>query len=160
MNDYLTLGFWLAWHSSYKLWIVCYLYIPLGGTRQLAAICIPIFTFVELWRQAFNMGLSCGTTHRAEGGRETGTLSVAGTCPLCGPNIAYVLFCTAGDRWWYHNVCPAGELLNILLVTMIANLVGSSTARGTLRTSLSATGRGRRRCTANRDVLLYAHSSA
>ena len=32
-----------------NLWIVCYLYIPLGGTRRLSATSIPIFTFAALW---------------------------------------------------------------------------------------------------------------
>jgi D-alanyl-lipoteichoic acid acyltransferase DltB (MBOAT superfamily) len=48
-NNYSALGFWRAWHRSYNLWIVRYLYIPLGGTRRLAATSILVFTFVALW---------------------------------------------------------------------------------------------------------------
>ena len=48
-NNYSALGFWRAWHRSYNLWIVRYLYIPLGGSRRLAATSILIFTFVALW---------------------------------------------------------------------------------------------------------------
>jgi len=48
-NNYSALGFWRAWHRSYNLWIVRYLYIPLGGARRLAATSILIFTFVALW---------------------------------------------------------------------------------------------------------------
>lgn len=32
-NNYSTLAFWRAWHRSYHLWIIRYLYIPLGGGR-------------------------------------------------------------------------------------------------------------------------------
>ena len=48
-NNYSPLGFWRSWHRSYNLWIVRYLYIPLGGTHRLAATSILIFTFVALW---------------------------------------------------------------------------------------------------------------
>ena len=48
-NNYSALGFWRAWHRSYNLWIVRYLYIPLGGARRLAATSVLIFTFVALW---------------------------------------------------------------------------------------------------------------
>ena len=48
-NNYSALGFWRAWHRSYNLWIVRYLYIPLGGTQRLAATSILVFTFVALW---------------------------------------------------------------------------------------------------------------
>jgi hypothetical protein len=48
-NNYSALGFWRAWHRSYNLWIVRYLYIPLGGTRRLAATSVLVFTFVALW---------------------------------------------------------------------------------------------------------------
>ena len=44
------LGFWRAWHRQCNLWIVRYLYIPLGGARRLAATSIlMIFTFITLW---------------------------------------------------------------------------------------------------------------
>jgi len=48
-NNYSPLGFWRSWHRSYNLWIVRYLYVPLGGTHRLAATSILIFTFVALW---------------------------------------------------------------------------------------------------------------
>jgi protein-cysteine N-palmitoyltransferase HHAT len=48
-NNYSPLGFWRAWHRSYNLWIVRYLYIPLGGTHRLVATSMLIFTFVALW---------------------------------------------------------------------------------------------------------------
>jgi protein-cysteine N-palmitoyltransferase HHAT len=48
-NNYSPLGFWRAWHRSYNLWIVRYLYIPLGGAHRLVATSMLIFTFVALW---------------------------------------------------------------------------------------------------------------
>ena len=47
-DNYSALGFWRAWHRSYKFWIVRYFYILLGGARHLAATSILIFTFVAL----------------------------------------------------------------------------------------------------------------
>jgi D-alanyl-lipoteichoic acid acyltransferase DltB (MBOAT superfamily) len=48
-NNYSPLGFWRSWHRSFNLWIVRYLYIPLGGTHRLVATSVLIFTFVALW---------------------------------------------------------------------------------------------------------------
>jgi D-alanyl-lipoteichoic acid acyltransferase DltB (MBOAT superfamily) len=39
-NNYSALGFCRAWHRSYNVWIVRYLYIPLGGPRRLATTSI------------------------------------------------------------------------------------------------------------------------
>ena len=48
-NNYSPLGFWRSWHRSFNLWIVRYLYIPLGGAHRLVATSALIFTFVALW---------------------------------------------------------------------------------------------------------------
>ena len=48
-NNYSTTGFWRSWHRSFNLWIIRYLYIPLGGTRYTALITPVIFVFVALW---------------------------------------------------------------------------------------------------------------
>ncbi len=42
-------GFWRNWHASFNLWLVRYLYVPLGGGAWRAANVWPIFTFVALW---------------------------------------------------------------------------------------------------------------
>ncbi len=42
-------GFWRNWHASFNLWLVRYMYIPLGGGVWRAANVWPIFTFVALW---------------------------------------------------------------------------------------------------------------
>jgi D-alanyl-lipoteichoic acid acyltransferase DltB (MBOAT superfamily) len=42
-------NFWRDWHASFNLWIVRYMYIPLGGSRAKVWAIAPIFTFVALW---------------------------------------------------------------------------------------------------------------
>lgn len=65
-NNYSTLGFWRSWHRSYNLWVVRsvppsgivkgalsslfrYLYIPVGGSKNVVAATLLVFTFVALW---------------------------------------------------------------------------------------------------------------
>lgn len=48
-NNYSVLGFWRAWHRSYNLWVVRYLYIPLGGSNRPLLATLGVFTFVALW---------------------------------------------------------------------------------------------------------------
>lgn len=42
-------GFWRNWHASFNLWLVRYMYVPLGGGAWRGANVWPIFTFVALW---------------------------------------------------------------------------------------------------------------
>lgn len=48
-NNYDIEGFWKGWHASYNLWLVRYIYIPLGGASRRAIAIWPIFLFVALW---------------------------------------------------------------------------------------------------------------
>ena len=48
-NNYDVEGFWRSWHASYNLWLVRYMYVPLGGARWRAVNVWVIFTFVALW---------------------------------------------------------------------------------------------------------------
>ena len=48
-NNYSTLGFWRSWHRSFNLWILRYIYVPLGGSRNALASTLLVFTFVALW---------------------------------------------------------------------------------------------------------------
>ncbi|KAA1138557.1 glycerol transporter [Puccinia graminis f. sp. tritici] len=48
-NNFSTLEFWRSWHRSYNLWIVRYLYIPLGGAANMVPATVVVFTFVALW---------------------------------------------------------------------------------------------------------------
>ncbi|KAI0288928.1 MBOAT, membrane-bound O-acyltransferase family-domain-containing protein [Russula brevipes] len=109
-NNYSPLGFWRAWHRSYNLWIVRYLYIPLGGSYRLAATSVLIFTFVALWHDLSSRLLAWGW------------LAALFILPevLARRALPPSAF---GERWWYRYACAAGGVFNILLM-MGANLIG------------------------------------
>ena len=53
LNNYSMAQFWKSWHSSYNVWLLRYVYIPLGGSRLSAPRklfnVLVVFTFVALW---------------------------------------------------------------------------------------------------------------
>ncbi|KAH9948606.1 MBOAT-domain-containing protein [Amylocystis lapponica] len=109
-NNYSTLGFWRSWHRSYNLWIVRYIYIPLGGTQSVAFTSVLIFSFVALWHDLSFRLLAWGWL----------------VSLFILPELAarYVLHPdNFGDRAWYRHVCAIGAVFNILMM-MSANLVG------------------------------------
>ncbi|GAA5954397.1 hypothetical protein JCM21900_006798 [Sporobolomyces salmonicolor] len=109
-NNYSTLGFWRAWHRSYNLWIVRYLYIPLGGGARplLATLCV--FTFVALWHDLSFRLLAWGWT-----------ISLFVVPELL--STALLPASKYGARPWYRHVAAAGGVANVLMM-MTANLVG------------------------------------
>lgn len=109
-NNYSTTGFWRSWHRSYNLWIVRYMYIPLGGTKNVAVATILIFTFVALWHGvAFHL-LAWGW--------------IVSLFILPELLAAYFLPSSKyGNYPWYRHVCAIGAVFNILMM-MTANLVG------------------------------------
>jgi D-alanyl-lipoteichoic acid acyltransferase DltB (MBOAT superfamily) len=48
-NNYSGMAFWRSWHRSFYLWIVRYLYVPMGGSKNAIWNIWPIFTFVAVW---------------------------------------------------------------------------------------------------------------
>lgn len=48
-NNYSGLSFWRSWHRSFNLWIVRYIYVPLGGRSGSIINIWIIFTFVAIW---------------------------------------------------------------------------------------------------------------
>lgn len=109
-NNYSTTGFWRSWHRSYNLWIVRYIYIPLGGTKNVAVATLLIFTFVALWHDLSFRLLAWGWL----------------VCLFIVPELlaAYLLPQSKyGQYWWYRHVCAIGAVFNILMM-MTANLVG------------------------------------
>lgn len=48
-NNYTFAGFWRSWHRSMNLWLVRYVYKPLGGKKYRKYIALPIFWFVAIW---------------------------------------------------------------------------------------------------------------
>ncbi|TBU27794.1 MBOAT-domain-containing protein [Dichomitus squalens] len=109
-NNYSPLGFWRAWHRSYNLWIVRYIYVPLGGARNRVAASVLIFTFVALWHDLSFKLLAWGW------------LVSLFILPEVGAR--YLLPASKfGDRAWYRHVGAVGGVLNVLMM-MTANLVG------------------------------------
>lgn len=41
--------FWQCWHASFNLWIVRYMYIPMGGAKKKLLTLVPIFLFIAIW---------------------------------------------------------------------------------------------------------------
>lgn len=41
--------FWQSWHASFNLWIVRYMYIPMGGNKRKLLTLVPIFLFIAIW---------------------------------------------------------------------------------------------------------------
>ncbi|GAA6019288.1 hypothetical protein JCM11491_001303 [Sporobolomyces phaffii] len=109
-NNYSTLGFWRSWHRSYNLWIIRYLYVPIGGSKRPVAATVVVFTFVALWHDLSFTLLAWGWTV---------SLFVLPEM-LATALVPYAKF---GDEWWYRHVAALGGVGNVLLM-MTANLVG------------------------------------
>ena len=55
-NNYSFEGFWRQWHRSYNVWLIRYMYIPLGGSKTKLLNTFIIFSFVALWHDLkFNL---------------------------------------------------------------------------------------------------------
>ncbi|KAG9075989.1 glycerol transporter [Ceratobasidium sp. UAMH 11750] len=109
-NNYSAFGFWRSWHRSYNLWVIRYIYIPLGGSAHVLRNMLAVFTFVALWHDLSFKLLAWGWLV---------SLFVV-------PEVlARSLFSPSkfGNRIWYRHLCALGGVGNILLM-MGANLVG------------------------------------
>jgi len=109
-NNYSALGFWRSWHRSYNLWIVRYIYIPLGGTKNVAFTTVLVFSFVALWHDLSFRLLAWGWL----------------VSLFILPELAGRYFLSPskyGKTGWYRHVCAVGAVFNILMM-MSANLVG------------------------------------
>ena len=114
-NNPSTLAFWRGWHRSFNLWVMRYIYIPLGGSRvgrgRAVANFLAVFTFVALWHD-INLRLLMW-----------GWLITLFVLPEV---IATLLF--PAKKWQgrpntYRWLCGIGAVGNILMM-MAANLVG------------------------------------
>ncbi|KIM44491.1 hypothetical protein M413DRAFT_17568 [Hebeloma cylindrosporum] len=109
-NNYSTFGFWRSWHRSYNLWIIRYIYVPLGGSRNVILNTVLVFSFVALWHDLTFRLLMWGW--------------LVSLFVLPELVASYVLPASKYDRYpWYRHVCALGGVLNILMM-MAANLVG------------------------------------
>ena len=63
-NNYSFEGFWRQWHRSYNVWLIRYMYIPLGGKKKKLLNTFIIFSFVALWHDLkFNLLLWAWTIY-------------------------------------------------------------------------------------------------
>lgn len=49
INNHTISGFWRNWHSSLNVWIVKYIYVPMGGSKNKSLSIWIIFAFIALW---------------------------------------------------------------------------------------------------------------
>ncbi|KAF9007390.1 glycerol transporter [Cyathus striatus] len=109
-NNYSPLGFWRSWHRSYNLWIIRYIYIPLGGARNVILNTVIVFSFVALWHDLTFRLLAWGWL----------------VSLFIVPELAarYILPASKyGTKAWYRHVSAVGAVFNVLMM-MGANLVG------------------------------------
>ena len=107
-NNYSALAFWRAWHRSYNKWVVRYIYIPLGGSRNRIMTSLAVFSFVAIWHDIELKLLLWGW------------LIVLFLLPEI---FAQQAFAPYQKRPWYRFVGSLGAVLNIWMM-MIANLFG------------------------------------
>ncbi|EKM77954.1 hypothetical protein AGABI1DRAFT_121631 [Agaricus bisporus var. burnettii JB137-S8] len=109
-NNYSTMGFWRSWHRSYNLWIIRYIYVPLGGSKNLVINTVIVFSFVALWHDLTFRLLAWGWL-----------ISLFIIPELLArwliPSVKY------GHKVWFRHIGALGAVANILMM-MGANLVG------------------------------------
>uniref|UniRef100_A0A7S1PFR6 Glycerol uptake protein n=1 Tax=Percolomonas cosmopolitus TaxID=63605 RepID=A0A7S1PFR6_9EUKA len=104
--------FWKNWHASYNLWLLRYVYIPLGGNRQgkvrqILSILL-VFTFVALWHDI--------TLHLLAWGWLLSLVYIPEV-------LASRLASKWQDRWWYEWAIAVCGAVVVFFVTL-ANVVG------------------------------------
>ncbi|KAM0747100.1 MBOAT-domain-containing protein [Meredithblackwellia eburnea MCA 4105] len=109
-NNYSTSGFWRSWHRSYNLWVVRYLYIPIGGSTHAALGTLVVFTFVALWHDLSLKLLTWGWVISLFVLPEMGARKVWRADKY-------------GHQPYYRHLCAIGGVLNVLMM-MTANLIG------------------------------------
>ncbi|KAJ1496293.1 membrane bound O-acyl transferase [Baffinella frigidus] len=111
VNNCTFAGFWRQWHASLNLWIVRYIYIPLGGRASQAWSVWVIFTFVGLWHDLLWRWLAWAWLNCIFFSLETAVVKWAS-----GPALA-----TLHEKHsWEYLVALAGALNMLLLI--LANL--------------------------------------
>lgn len=117
-NNYSALAFWRAWHRSYNKWVVRYIYIPLGGSKNRFLTSLAVFSFVAIWHDIELRLLLWGW------------LIVVFLLPEI---FATAYFSKYRGEPWYRHLCGMGAVVNIWMM-MIANLFGFCLGSdGTLR---------------------------
>ncbi|KAK4688045.1 membrane-bound O-acyltransferase GUP1 2, partial [Tremellales sp. Uapishka_1] len=110
INNYSTLGFWRSWHRSFNLWTIRYIYIPVGGSKNIIPATLLVFTFVALWHDLSFKLLAWGWL-----------ISLFIIPEIVAKRV--VPFEKYGHTYWYRHVAAAGGVINVWLM-MAANLIG------------------------------------
>eukprot|EP00667_Euglena_gracilis_P006672 EG_transcript_6729 len=112
-TNYSVKEFWRSWHHSYNVWLLRYMYIPLGGSRRRLLNSFIIFNFVAIWHD-----LDWRLLHWAWGIVLILVPETALTWLFSGPRLLAV----RGSPY-YRHLCTFGWSCNIWLL-VFANLVG------------------------------------
>lgn len=107
-NNYSTVGFWRAWHTSFNKWVIRYIYVPFGGSNNKILTSFAVFSFVAIWHDIQLRVLFWGW------------LTVL---LLLGETYITNCFSRYRFRSWYRFVCGIGAAINICMM-MIINLYG------------------------------------
>lgn len=114
-DNYSTLAFWRSWHRSFNLWVMRYIYIPLGGSRvgKVRAVgnFLAVFTFVAIWHD-INLRLLMW-----------GWLITVFVLPEVIATLLFPAAKFATRPGLYRALCGIGAVGNVLMM-MAANLVG------------------------------------
>ncbi|KAI2132908.1 inducible alternative oxidase 2 [Ophidiomyces ophidiicola] len=135
-DNYSALAFWRSWHRSFNRWVVRYLYVPLGGSRneqgqntlssKVRGIFnfLVVFTFVALWHD-INLRLLMW-----------GWLVTLFVLPEIIASMLFPAHKWRSEPTKYRIICGIGAVGNILMM-MAANLVGFALGLDGLRGLLS-----------------------
>ncbi len=113
-NNYSTLSFWRSWHRSFNLWILRYLYVPLGGRNSGIWSYFVVFGFVAAWHD-FTIRMLIWSCF----------------IPLIMlPELLSIKYLKPRlkakfSSTFYSNICALGYSINIFLM-LIGNLIGFS----------------------------------
>jgi protein-cysteine N-palmitoyltransferase HHAT len=112
-NNYCFIDFWKNWHRGFNLWLVRYLYIPLGGNRMKLLNIWVVFGFVALWHELNLNLLAWGW----------------GMCLVIMPEVALMTyfsrekFKNLRQTLIYNYMCAMVAGLDVILMVS-ANLIG------------------------------------
>lgn len=117
-NNFSLVDFWRSWHRSFNIWLVRYVYVPLGGNRvgilrQIVNTAL-VFLFVALWHDINPELLVWGGL--------IGLLFVPEfTAKALVAKGGWLSWMRA--EWWFRYVVAAAAALNIFMM-IVPNVVG------------------------------------
>jgi D-alanyl-lipoteichoic acid acyltransferase DltB (MBOAT superfamily) len=113
LNNYSALDFWRSWHCSFNVWILRYLYVPLGGNRRRLLNTFVAFTFVAVWHD-----LDWRRVHWAWGVVAIVVPELLVLRIVSGPRLLRLR-----SQWFYRPLCITAMAANASLL-ILANSAG------------------------------------